>query len=183
MRNKKVAILIFLCAVIAQVLLLYMTVTFKERSIRSGTKIIVKTIPVDPRSIFRGDYIRLRYEFSQIDLRKIKNDNADFYRGRVIFVKLIRLGAEWRVAQVSGKLIPVQGSDEVVLRGIVDEARPGNFVNVSYGIESYFVPEGRGAYIERHVSRKSVTVQLSVDRSGSVSVYKIFIDGKEVSFT
>ena len=56
------------------------------------------------------------------------------------------------------------------------------FVDVEYGIESYFVPEGRGRYIEREISRKRVKVELSVDKEGYACACKLFIDDKEVKF-
>jgi uncharacterized membrane-anchored protein len=31
-----------------------------------GTRVWLRTVPVDPRDLFRGDYVRLRYEASTV---------------------------------------------------------------------------------------------------------------------
>ncbi|MGB0839617.1 MAG: GDYXXLXY domain-containing protein [Chitinophagales bacterium] len=40
----------------------------------SGQEVQFKVRPVDPRDIFRGQYVRLGYDFNRINLKAIKND-------------------------------------------------------------------------------------------------------------
>jgi len=169
-------------AVLLQVILLFSIQIRKEMSLRSGKRIVVKIIPVDPRSIFRGDYINLNYEFSRLDLNKVKHDKAYFSRGQKVFVKLSKTDEEWKAIQVSGKSIMDVGANEMTLAGSVSGWPSKDVVNIVYGIESYFVPEGKGKYIEGKISDKRIKAELSIDNKGYASVCKIFIDAEEVKF-
>jgi len=80
----------------------------------SGPSILVKVVPVDPRDLLRGQYLRLAYEFS----RPWDSTGAR--------LQLPGDAPVWVVLD----------SDEVALRG---RARGGRYV---FGVEQYFVPEG-----------------------------------------
>ncbi|MFH1563040.1 MAG: GDYXXLXY domain-containing protein [Nitrospirota bacterium] len=178
--NNKQRILIFI-AILLQVLLLLSIVAEEEMSIRQGVKIVVMTIPVDPRSLFSGDYINLNYAFSLIDLNKTEHGDTHFSKGQKVFVRLLKVGKDWQATQVSLNSIKDAGPDEIIIKGSINQW-PRDSINVVYGIESYFVPEGKGKCIEDEMFAKRVTVELSIDKQGSASVCKIFIDGKEVKF-
>jgi hypothetical protein len=128
----------------------------------------------------------LNYEFSRIDLTKVKGSKSYFYNGDKVFVKLAKVGSDWGIAFVSGQPIKDLKADEVVIVGnaiyryYIDRA--SKYVDIIYGIESYFVPEGQGKYIENQIAQKRVTVELSIDKQGFASVCKLFIDGQEVKF-
>lgn len=180
--KQKIITFLFLLAILFQVLLLFSFQAKKEISIHKGVKIVVRTVPVDPRSLFRGDYINLNYEFSGIDLNMVESDRTYFHKGQKVFVKLTKVGDDWKAVQVSSKPIRDIGRDEVMIRGSAGKRPSKNFINVVYGIESYFVPEGKGKYIEKEIFKKRVKVELSVDKKGYASARKIFIDEEEVKF-
>ncbi len=178
--NKKQKILIFI-AILLQILFLFSIVAEKEMSIRQGVKIVVETVPVDPRSLFMGDYINLNYEFSHIDLNKIEHGDTYLGKGRKVFVRLAKVGEDWQAVQVDLNYIKNAAPNEVIIKGSINHSS-SDFIDVVYGIESYFVPEGKGRYIEAEMSAKRVKVELSIDKQGYASVGKIFIDEKEVKF-
>lgn len=182
MDKKEISKALFLCAISLQIGFVLSIPVIKETNIRSGKAIIVKTIPVDPQSLFRGDYINLNYEFSRIDLNKVEHDKTYFDRGQRVFVKLSKAGGSWEVVQVSSKPLKNIGLDQVMVVGSINNWPSQNTINVIYGIESYFVPEGEGKYIEKKIADKRATVELSIDKKGFASVRKIFIDDKEVKF-
>jgi uncharacterized membrane-anchored protein len=39
-----------------------------------GEEIFIKTKPLDPRDIFRGDYVQLNYEINDINLEKLDEE-------------------------------------------------------------------------------------------------------------
>ena len=182
--NNKLTINKFLifAAVLLQIILLFSIQIRKEISLRSGKIITVKIIPVDPRSIFRGDYINLNYEFSRLDLNKVEHDKAYFSRGQKVFIKLSKTGEEWKAIQVSDKYFRDVGTNEITLAGSVSGWPSKDAVNIIYGIESYFVPEGKGKYIEGKISDKRIKAEISIDSKGYASVCKILIDEEEVKF-
>lgn len=173
---------LIIAAVLLQVILLFSIQIRKEISLRSGKIIIVKIIPVDPRSVFRGDYINLNYEFSRLDLNKVKHDKAYFSRGQKVFVKLSKTDDEWKAIQVSGKYFRDVGVNEMTLAGSISGWPSKDAVNIVYGIESYFVPEGKGKYIEGKIADKRIKAEISIDNKGYASVCKIFINEEEVKF-
>ncbi|MFC1599256.1 GDYXXLXY domain-containing protein [Candidatus Omnitrophota bacterium] len=173
---------LFAVFVLFQIILLCSFIAVKEIRIRSGQEIIVKTVPVDPRSLFRGDYIDLNYEFSRINLKEMESPKTNFYHGQRIYVVLSQeIG--YRPVWV-GKAPPqLLNEDEVVIAGTVKGYGHRQQVNVSYGIESYFVPEGKGKYIEGALRKRRVTVELSLSPGGGgASVRRMFIDNQEVAF-
>ena len=135
----------------------------------SGTTIRVTTIPVDPRDLFRGDYVILRYSFSRL------NDLPGYYsvvnRGtdQTVFVTMQQEGDLWVATGVS-RTRPREG---VFLRGVL-KSHGGDVV---YGIESYFVQEGTGKAIEdaMRANRDSVTVELNVASDGKASIKTVHV--------
>lgn len=73
----------YILLVVLQALLLVGMIGMKQAWIARGEKIKLKTVPVDPRDIFRGDYARLNYDISSLDLDSLgckdtfrRNDNV-----------------------------------------------------------------------------------------------------------
>jgi uncharacterized membrane-anchored protein len=77
-------------AIIMQVLVLAYMAGEREYILGSGTIVHLRTAPVDPRDIFRGDYVRLSYEISRIAANDITDAESreKIKKGRKIFVSL-----------------------------------------------------------------------------------------------
>jgi len=180
--KRSISWLLALAAVFIQIAFILSIQVRKEWSLRSGKKITVKIVPVDPRSVFRGDYIILNYEFSRLSLGKIMHDKAGLRRGQRVFVTIAKTNGEWQAVAASSEHPGKAGTDEIILRGSVTGWPSGNSTEVNYGIESYFVPEGKGKQIEKDIARRMITAELSVDKKGYASVCKILIDGREIDF-
>jgi len=59
-------------------------ILFKEYTLRTGTEMILRIEPVDPRDLFRGDYVTLNYEISTLDLEKVQAEDSYFeYNDRI----------------------------------------------------------------------------------------------------
>src|SRR3989344_3350182 len=65
----------------------------KQYTLATGSPVVLKTQPIDPRSLFRGDYVRLNYAISQLELEKLEGENT-FERGDTVYV-VLRPGAEY----------------------------------------------------------------------------------------
>ncbi|MFA6177031.1 MAG: GDYXXLXY domain-containing protein, partial [Phycisphaerae bacterium] len=59
--------LLIIFVVILQVILLAYMAGQRENVLRTGKTIYLRTVPIDPRDLFRGDYVRLQYEISNIE--------------------------------------------------------------------------------------------------------------------
>ncbi|MDO9513642.1 MAG: GDYXXLXY domain-containing protein [Elusimicrobiota bacterium] len=144
---------------------------YKQRILATGIKVLLETVPVDPRDFLRGDYVILRYKISSLSGIPGK---SDFKRGDRVYVKL-EPGAEyWEAVAMKAKNEIERG--DVVIKGKIQRGGV-----VKYGIESYFVPEGKGREIEKNMAgRSKVAVEVIVDKNGNGIINKLFIDGQEV---
>lgn len=165
-------------------------ILYKEYTLRTGTEVILKTVPVDPRDLFRGDYITLNYEISNLDLEKLQVEDPSFdYSDRVYLALELENGYG-----VPKKIYKNPPDNELYIKGTVkdilynwdEDSETGEpqikELRIEYGIESYFVPEGRGIEIESQqwTEREGVDVKVVVDKYGNAVIKSLLIDGKEV---
>ncbi len=127
-------------------------------SLSGGKTITVVTEPIDPRDMFRGDYISLSYPFSRVTTRET------FVYHTKVFV-LLKQDAErkWQAISVSAAR-PAVAADEILLFGESEYTdQSGKQVHIKYGIEQVFVPEGRGSKI---TSADKLDIELAVPDNG-----------------
>ena len=166
--------------------------------LKNGTLVELQTVPVDPRSLFRGDYVILTYDISRLDLLVLPGD-TDFSKGEKIFVTLAKPTdqetATWEAASV-WKTYPALTEDEIAIAGRVTYSRNYTCENISeeakerctvthtldvdYGIESFFVPEGEGKPLENQRNAGAVTVRVAVDKTGKAGIKSLAVDGQTV---
>lgn len=146
---------------------------FKEFTLRTGQEVLLKTQPVDPRDLFRGDYVVLTYQISNLDLDSLQSDFKDFKNNDYIYVSLDLADGYGIPAKIS-KNAPEEG---LYIKGKVMNVWNGRLV-IFYGIESYFVPEGKGYEIERQ--RGNLDVKISIDKFGNAVIKSLVVEGKEL---
>jgi uncharacterized membrane-anchored protein len=159
--------------------------------LRNGQEVRLETVPVDPRDLFRGDYVVLDYRISSVDLPK--GATSDFRRGQKVFVTLRpNETGKARAVAISSERPAVSGAD-IVIRGTVTASSACSFneagirdcksgtraVLVKYGLESYFVPQGQGKNIEA-TEKARLEIVAAVTPSGQSAIKRLLIDGKPV---
>lgn len=159
--------LVFIGIVVFQLLILLGLIGFNEASLAFGKSVVLQTVPVDPRDLFRGDYVVLRYEIST--LSDIPGAGNVGERDRV-YVHLEQRGDVWQATAVSRER---REEWDVCISGKVVNVKPRR-IEVQYGIESYFIPEGKGRDIER---ARDMKVRVSVNRSGKAIIEGLILDG------
>ena len=164
MNKKTIAISIILVWVI----LLSSVIVYKEYTLQTGETILLKTQPIDPRDMFRGDYVILNYEISNLDTDMFQN--VEIEEGNTVYVQLQKEGDYWTAANVHE-----QNPSTLSLRGKIMRIRPGG-IEVKYGIESFFVPEGEGKELERYRNAGNLDVEISVDSFGNGIINNLYID-------
>lgn len=176
---------------------------YKEYTLRTGTEVILRTEPVDPRDIFRGDYVVLNYEISTLDLKEIPADDSYFdYNDRIYLALELEdgYGVSKKVYRsppdnelyIKGKVRDIiydwEAYEDSIIEieedGIIQEEPYFGELRIEYGIESYFVPEGRGIEIasQQWTGGENVDVKIAVDKYGNAVIKSLLIDGKEVEF-
>jgi len=139
---------------------------YHETVRQTAPTIRLKTVPVDPRDLIRGDYMILSYEIS----RPGKNEGQGDEQGDEVFVVLRPNGDHHEVAEVL-TAEPSVDDKRLWVRGVVWVE--GENLRIDYGIERFFVPEGRG-------SPRFTTLEVEASVSGDHHLYirRVWLDGK-----
>jgi len=179
MNTKKIVLIAtaFLWIIIALSL-----IASKQQTLTKGRKVLLETVPVDPRDFLRGDYVILNYKISSLDLKSMPTDKSGYRGGDVVYVCLIPSGKFWTAGELACRKDKFASSGSVYIKGRVRSAYSGK-LNVEYGIESYFVPEGKGVEIERNMRGRGptkVSVEASIDAQGNAVIHKVYINDQEV---
>jgi uncharacterized membrane-anchored protein len=146
-----------------------------------GREIVLKVIPVDPRDLLRGDYVRLRYEISTI-AASVAPLSTHISGDTPVYITFERQGApeegKWVPLSVAlERPAPVEGDGKIVLRGQVKWGGNGSDLHVVYGIESYFVPENTGGDLEKAARAGDVKAVIAVDGGGKAAIKGIVVGG------
>jgi uncharacterized membrane-anchored protein len=173
----------------AQIGFLFWIIQSRATILRSGQEILLKVEPVDPRDLLRGDYVRLGYEISNVPASLISDAAAGDTSTEAgdIYVRLKRQDdGYWRAVSASlyrpSSVEPEPG--EVDLRGTIGAG--WNLaatipINVDFGIERYYLPEGEGQAIERDMRVRPFGVLVAVADDGTPQI-KALMDGNERLF-
>lgn len=173
---------------VLQTLALAGMIGIKQWTLSTGTPILLETQPIDPRSLFRGDYVRLNYSISQLKVEELTGDD-EFTRHDPIFVVLEKSDKYWQPVslhhqkpQITARQVAIKGDVHYVSLSFWNrqtrKSEKTKVVNVRYGIENYFVPEGEGRALERPRQKEKVDIQVAVDRFGKAGIMGVLINDK-----
>jgi uncharacterized membrane-anchored protein len=181
--NKK---LWFALAIGLQVLLLLGMVGRHTFTLQTGVPIMLKTAPVDPWDYFRGEYVTLNYEISTLNPKLMEMEGTPYKSGQALWVTLqpgdpfhkpVRVSPN-RPTELAAGMVALQGRVEWVNDWDGGPERPIGSVQIRYGIEQFYVPEGQGKNLETRLEQMSVRAM--VDRFGRAALSKVYLDGKEI---
>lgn len=159
MVSKKVLLII----IISWLLLIAGFVISNEFTLKSGREVLLKTVPIDPRDLLRGDYVMLRYEISEAELALDYKPNSTVYT-------ILNLDDE-NIASISF-VAQKKPENMLFIKGNLKQCHTLDDTKkcrIEYGIESYFVKEGTGKIIEKEL-RKGALVKVKLDSDGNAKV-------------
>ena len=165
---------VWLLVLLVQTVYLMGTVIVSEQALAKGKIALLETLPIDPRDLLRGDYIILNYKISEIPLDLFSPAlNEPLSNGKVVYVILAPRGDYYEAVRASLEGVEPSGK-EVVLHGRSQyswsQGRKG--VRVTYGLERFYVAEGKGR------PNGKLTVEVAVPHSGRALIRNVFVDGK-----
>lgn len=179
----------FWVAVIAQVLVLFGMIGVHQYTLATGKPVMLKTEPVAPWDPLRGEYVALRYTISHFQVGQLPMEGMPYKRGQTVWVTLQAGEPEWTAVALSDQK-PTTQSDEIAIRGEVEWVNQDLVedglqlvpeVNIRYGIEQFYVPEGQGQELQNLVRIPgSLQVEVLVDRFGRAALHRVFRDGQEI---
>lgn len=175
-----------------------------ELTVRRGPTIVLKVVPVDPRSLFMGNYMWLNYEACDLELSTLQYDPAvlDLHWGDPLYVTFAPAEPHARPRAVSSALPPP--SADVHLRARVINVEPVGsilsyetpekpiyrttpFIRVDYGLDRYFIPETKQEEVLRLTrwrpsDQPEILAEIAVDKKGKGFLRHIIVNGKPVEF-
>ena len=163
----------FWAVVAAQVLFLGLWAGYHEWVRQHAPTIMLKTRPVDPQDLLRGDYMILGYEIGDAP-ESLTTNKTVLPASRDVWVLLEpREGFYALVAASHEKLTPKAG--QVLVRGEVGPHWTRGIAanRISYGIERFFVPQGKGT-----PQFKTLWVEASVSPAHRLYIRRVLLDGK-----
>lgn len=145
----------------------------RVQHLRHGREIVVAIRPVDPRDLFKGDYVRLDFDITPPTL-PYRDGFAPHDRADVYVTLAPRDGeGQWRVNALSPAL-PNVTPQQVVLKAKLTGSR------LRYGIERYYVPEGTGPKLENDARTGKLAAILAIDARGRAAIKGLKLDGRVI---
>jgi len=134
--------------------------------LQQGTRVRLATEPVDPRSLFQGDYVRLGYPIARTA------PGFTPQPGEAVWLTLAPQGDVWTVAAVTRDRPPAPA---VAMRATFPPMRQDRLI---LGLETMFVPEGQGLDLERQVPGRVILVEAAIGADGTARPAALVVDGQ-----
>lgn len=153
-----------------------------------GQEVQLALRPVDPWDPIRGQYVMLDFDISSIEMDGDALEELDLERGDSVYVVLDVSEGPASVKSVSANQ---PDSDEVFIRGRIeyiqrdfssfDSKEQQHQLEISYGLEQFFVEEGRGRELERmivdtRIAELETDADLQVDPDLPTLYGQVYID-------
>jgi uncharacterized membrane-anchored protein len=166
---------ILMVTVAAQLLILVAMIALRAIPLVTGQTVLVRVQPVDPRDLFRGDYVILSYDFSRVPregiegLSEKERGSWKNLEGRSVYVPLLpdTNGVHMR----AGKVTVEKPAAGLFLKGHMKR-----YGSLQFGIEAYYVQEGTGLRYEQAIRDRQLTAELAVTSSGQAALKGLRID-------
>ncbi len=149
-------------AVLLQVLVLGVMILGRTVPYIGAKTVLLQVVPIDPRDLFRGDYVTLGYDISRLSGRT-------YQPGQPVFVTLVP-DADGRHYH-AGEFLTEPPASGIFIRG-----KAGAYGRATYGIESYYVQEGTGHDYENAVRTQHLWAEVALDHHGNPALRRLVID-------
>lgn len=177
-------------AVVFQIAVVATMAFSREWILATGTPYLFQTAPIDPRDIFRGDYVRLDYLFSHLPPARLDPaiHEQGVRKGQRVYLALEQHenglsegGMLYHNPPANGAYLAGRVRNDWPYRGYHErpaEERvkmPLTPVAVKFGIEQYYVEQGRGLVMEetrggRNEFQLPMLIQAKVSADGEAVI-------------
>jgi uncharacterized membrane-anchored protein len=173
-------------AVATQLGILSSMVMGQVRLLTNGREIVLPIVPIDPRDLFRGDYVTLAFPISSLS-SSLLDPSAPLTNSSFYVTATPAPDGTWTPTRISADR-PTPASPDIVLKArsrwghivVSNNSTPPRTIPVQYGIERYYVPEGKGPRLEKLARDKKLSAIVAVGADGSTAIKGLMIDGQRV---
>lgn len=176
--------LILFAAICLQVIVLVSMIGLHAAPYLVGDRILLRVVPIDPRDIFRGDYVVLSYDISRVPAAGIagipqsgnwwsRRTNRDAWLAdRMVYVTLEPEpdGRHWKAGTISTEQ-PASGK---FIRGTYSPQF--GQAPIQYGIEAYYVQEGHGRDLEQLRNSRRLSAEIALAPWGQAKLVQLIAE-------
>ena len=161
-------VLAFGLVVVCQIAVLAGMVASASMPLLTGQEVKLAVIPVDPRSLFRGNYAELNYEISTVPSRSLPNLH-NLRHGEIVYVSLdVKNG----VAEMSGVSL-TKPDDKIFIRGRLQYPNENSDTQqLLFGIEALFAPREKALLLEKQLI-KGAMAEVMLASSGRAALKNV----------
>ena len=173
--ERRRALIVVLGALFQLLVLVWIAAPYALALADTGSKsVLLRVVPVDPRDPIRGDYVTLALEVARVDRAVV----APGGRGRpgspsgepvYVFLEPEPDGRHYHGAGAATEP-PAPGS-RLFLRGTVD-----NWGRATFGLESFFVQEGKGLVYEKAARRRQLSAEVTISPAGQGVLRRLIVE-------
>lgn len=180
MKDKKIAFLVFILVVLAQLYVPLQMIFNQEDIIKTGTEFKLQTAPVDPYDPFRGKYITLFFTEREITVNSV----TKWRSGETIFATLTT--GKNGFAKISSISKTKPKNSESYLKVKIDFALNNNKIAIDFPFDRFYMNENIASnaekiYQEFSIKKKNQTYALITVKNGEAVIKDVRIN--EVSIT
>jgi len=148
----------------------------------TSDRVRFNVVPIDPRDMMRGEYIILGYEFSRLpNDDSMLDDKMKSYKNQSLTgdVKnpMVYVTLKFNVKDDIHKGIFFSSSPPTSGRYIKGKLKAYN--SIEYGIESFYVQEGKGQMYEQAIREKNLVAEVYLAPDGSAQMKQVHIVDKD----
>lgn len=150
--------------------------------LQNGREVILRTEPVDPRDLLRGDYVALSYDITRVPVASVQTPRARDNKPAGAVTVRLQPGAGVEPATLVGAWLgdppspPADGQVDLVGESLTRWDAQAQDIFVTYGLERFYLPEGEGRAIEQGMRERSFKMAVAVSAGGQAQI-KRFFDG------
>ena len=159
-RRRRLALLVI---VIVQLAVPLTLAGLAEADLAFGEEIKLQARPLDPLDVFRGNYVVLTYDISNLPVL------GEVERGERVCARLQESNGVWRARYAD----PGESSGTRICGRARDDAGPGETVGIEYGIETYYANAERAREIESEIAGGRLHVVVDLDDDGSARIERL----------
>lgn len=134
----------------------------------TGQAVRLQVEPVDPRSLFRGNYARLSYVIGRVHLDATL---PGLRIGEMVYVSLVE-GSQG-IMQANGVSLEQPNTGQFIRGRVTSSLNDDAIVRIRYGIEAYFLPRDEALAMEKALRKEKVVANVMLASNGKAALVDV----------